>query len=326
MADAVVLPDDLEFAPEPPPKGARIWLRDNMFSTPASGVMSIVSIILVILAYRGLLGFLFNPQRRWDAVTFNMKLLMVQAYPQDEMWRVWLTVGIVFALLGASFAIWRLGANTEPYIVGKVLMSMGVFMVLGGLLGPFTSGTDVATDAPGWISEGRIWWLAIGAVLLVVGYAIRAFTGERAKEAIIPVMGLVLLAMVIGVAIIWIVDVPVPGKVVDGQVITDGAEAAGVRAPQVKVFRPVSETTTMPWTVIALVSTLSYLVFRLVRGRGLDEVIKKTLTTLWVLAFPILVLVVLRKPTWDWAEGAQVHLAGFVVFAIFGSLLLWWAA
>lgn len=326
MADAIVLPDDLEVAPEPPPKGAGIWLRDNMFSTPASGVMSVVSVGLVLLAYRGLLGFLFNPLRRWDAVTFNMKLLMVQAYPQDEMWRVWLTVGIVFALLAGSFAMWRLGGNAEPRVVGKVLMAMGAFFVLGGLLGPFTSGSDVPDNAPAWISEGRIWWLAVGALLLLGGYALRAFMGERAKEALIPVMGLILLALVIGVAIIWLVDVPVPAKIVDGEVVTSGAEAAGVRAPQVRVFRPVSETTTLPWTVIALVSTLSYIVFRLLRGRGMDDLIKKTFTTLWVLAFPVLVLVLLRKPTWDWGEGAQTYLAGFVVFAILGSALLWWSA
>ncbi|MDJ0790429.1 MAG: amino acid ABC transporter permease [Acidimicrobiia bacterium] len=326
--EGVVLVDDQELAPEPPPKGPRIWLRDNLFSTPASGVMTVISIVIVLFAYRGLLNFVFDPLRRWDAVTFNMKLLMVQAYPGDEMWRVWLSVGIVFGLLAASLAMWRLGGMAEPRRIGAVLMGVGGAVILGGLLGPFNSTDVVPPNAPAWISEGRIWWFIVGAVLMVIGYALRAATGERAKESIIPIMGLVGVLIVLGLAVIWVVDVPVPAKIVDGQAITDGAEAAGVRAPQVKVFRPVAESTTIPWTLIAVVSVIVYVFFRLVGGASsaADAAIKRTLTVLWVLAFPVLVLILLRKPEWDWAEGATVHGLGFLVMGAIGSLLLWWMA
>ena len=326
--DGVVLVDDQELAPEPPPKGPRIWLRDNLFSTPASGVMTVISIVIVLFAYRGLLNFVFDPLRRWDAVTFNMKLLMVQAYPGDEMWRVWLSVGIVFGLLAASLAMWRLGGMAEPRRIGAVLMGVGGAVIIGGLLGPFNSTDVVPPNAPAWISEGRIWWFIVGAVLMAIGYGLRTFTGERAKESIIPIMGLVGVLIVIGLAVIWVVDVPVPAKIVDGQAITDGAEAAGVRAPQVKVFRPVAESTTIPWTLIAIVSVIIYVFFRLIGGASstVDAAIKRTLTVLWVLAFPVLVLILLRKPEWDWGEGASVHGLGFLVMGAVGSLLLWWMA
>ena len=38
-----------EFAPETPPKGPLVWMRDNLFSTPFNGVLSVVSIVVILL-------------------------------------------------------------------------------------------------------------------------------------------------------------------------------------------------------------------------------------------------------------------------------------
>lgn len=319
MTDAMTALE-LEFAPEPPPKGARVWLRDNLFSTPASGVMTIVSITVVVLAIRGLLNFLFDPLRRWDAVTFNMKLLMVQAFPADELWRIWWSVGIIVALLAASFAVWRIGGMAEPREVGRVLTGTGGLLLLAGVVGPFTS------DTGAWISTGRIIWLGLGTILVGLGYAARAFTGARAKQPIIPIMGLVAVLILLIVAVLWTVEVPVPGKVVDGEVITSGAEAAGVQGLQVKVLRPVASTTTIPWTIIAAVGIIVYGLFRLIGGASLSRAIKRTLTVLWLLSFPVLLLVLLRNPEWDLEAGVSTFLPAFVVFAVVGAVLMWFVS
>ena len=68
--------------------------------------------------------------------------------------------------------------------------------------------------------------------MLGIGYAIRTFTGERAKQEILPVMGLIGVLIVLLLVAIWTIEVPVPAKIVDGEVITSGAEAAGVRGEQ----------------------------------------------------------------------------------------------
>lgn len=318
MTDAMTALD-LEFAPEPPPKGAWIWLRDNLFSTPASGVMTIASITLVVLAIRGLLNFFFDPLRRWDAVTFNMKLLMTQAYPADELWRMWWSVGIVVALLAASFAVWRIGGMAEPREVGRVLTGTGGLLLLAGVVGPFTS------DTGAWMSTGRAIWLGLGAILVGLGYAARAFTGERAKQPIIPIMGLVAVLILLIVAVLWTVEVPVPGKIVDGEVITSGAEASGVQGLQVKVLRPISSTTTIPWTIIAAVSIIVYGIFRIF-GASQSGAIKKTLTVLWLLSFPLLLLVLLRNPEWDLDAGVSTYLPALVVFSVIGVGLMWFVS
>ena len=312
MTDATTLPD-LELAPEPPPKGVGIWLRENLFSTWASGVMTVAAVLLVIWAFRGLLNFVFDPLRRWDAVTFNMKLLMVQAYPNGDIWRVWLAVGIVVALLAASLAVWRVGGMAEPRRVGQVVMGFGAALVLGGLLGPFSPGARTA-------------WIIAGAVLLLGGYALRAFTGENAKKEIIPIMGVIGLLVVGLIALIWVIEVPVPAKIVDGQVITDGAEAAGVRGEQTKVFRPLAETTTLPWTIIALVGIIVYGTFRYIGRLGRAAATKRTLTVLWLASFPVLVLILLRNPQWDWDVAVSTYIPAFLVFGAIGAGVLWFVA
>lgn len=311
--DEMMTAPDLELAPEPPPTGPRIWLRDNLFSTPASAVMSIVSIAIVLFAIRGFLAFIFDPLRRWDAVTFNMRLLMVQAFPEDELWRVWLTVGIVFTLLAATLAVWKIGGNLEPRVLGKTMMGAGGLIALCGVLGPFSTGAMAG-------------WLIVGAILLAGGYALRAFTGDKAKEEIIPVMAVIGVLMVIIIAVIWTIEVPVPAKIVDGQVITDGAEAAGVRGEQTKVMMPIAETTTIPWTIIFALTAIVWGFFRLLFGsRDNNEVVKKTLTTMWLMTFPVLVLVLLRNPEWD-GDILVDHIIGFIGAALIGSVILWYVS
>lgn len=208
----------------------------------------------------------------------------------------------------------------EPREVGRVLTGTGGLLLLAGVVGPFTS------DTGAWISTGRIIWLGLGTILVGLGYAARAFTGARAKQPIIPIMGLVAVLILLIVAVLWTVEVPVPGKVVDGEVITSGAEAAGVQGLQVKVLRPVASTTTIPWTIIAAVGIIVYGLFRLIGGASLSRAIKRTLTVLWLLSFPVLLLVLLRNPEWDLEAGVSTFLPAFVVFAVVGAVLMWFVS
>ena len=294
MADMTTAPE-LEIAPEPPPKGARVWLRDNLFSTPASAVMTVISLIIVFLAYRGLLGFVFNPGGRWDAVTFNMKLLMVQAYPSDDLWRVWLSVGFIFALAAASFAIWRIGGKVEPRALTKVLMSIGGALVIGGLLAPFSA-------------SGTITWIVIGLVLAGLGWLVRMWAGERSKEPIVPVMGLVGIGFLLITIAIWIMEVPYPSRDADGG--------------QIIIQQGIATTTTIPWPIIFAITAIVYVLFRLIGGSSKDGAIRGTLTVLWALSFPVLLLIVLRNPDMDISKATTFYIPVFIGFAVAGWLLL----
>jgi general L-amino acid transport system permease protein len=293
MADMMVAPE-LEIAPEPPPKGVGIWMKDNLFSTPASAVMTVIALILVVLAYRSLLAFVFNPGGRWDAVTFNMKLLMVQAYPADDLWRVWVSVGFIAVMAAASFAVWKIGGMAEPRAVGKMLMGLGGAIVLGGVLAPFST-------------SGKIIWIVAGAVVLGLGWATSALTGERAKDPIVPVMALVGVALLVITAVMWTVQLPWPSRDADGN--------------QIIIQQAIATTTTIPWTIIFALSAIVYVIFKLFGAKS-SGALKGTLTALWLLSFPVLLLVVLRDPNLDTSKAVSLYLPVFVGFSVVGWFLL----
>ena len=293
MADMMLAPE-LEIAPEPPPKGPTLWMRENLFSTPASAVMTIVASIIVVLAYRGILTFVFDPGGRWDAVTFNMKLLMVQAYPAEDLWRMWLSVGFIVVLAAASFAVWKIGGMAEPRNVGRGLMGLGGAIVLGGMLAPFST-------------SGRIIWIVAGAVLLAIGWALRNLIGERAKDPVLPTMGLVGVGMLVIIAVIWTVELPWPSRDVDGN--------------QIIIQQGIATTTTIPWTLIFVLAAIMYVIFKLFGAKS-SGAIKGTLTALWLLSFPVLLLIVLRDPDIDTSKAVSLYLPVFVVFAVVGWLIL----
>ncbi|MCL1595240.1 MAG: amino acid ABC transporter permease [Actinomycetia bacterium] len=294
MSDMMTAPE-LEIAPEPPPKGPRIWMKDNLFSTPASIVMTIVSLVVVVLAYRGLLAFVFDPLGRWDAVTFNMKLLMVQAYPADVLWRVWGSVGFIFSMAAASFAMWKIGGMAEPRNVGKGFMGAGGGIVLGGVLAPIST-------------TGRLTWIVVGIVLLAIGWALRTLTGERAKEPIVPVMGLVGIGFVVITALIWTIELPWPSRDAEGN--------------QMIIQQGIATTTTIPWTLIFAISAIVYVMFKLIANSSKGAAIRGTLAVLWALSFPVLLLIVLRDPGLDWSKAVSFYIPVIIGFSLVGWLIL----
>ena len=82
-------------------------LRESLFSSVGSALLTIATTYLVINFFRGMLGFALTSDKDWLAVLNNMQLYMVQAYPEEDFIRVWLSVGLTFVLAGLSIGIWR---------------------------------------------------------------------------------------------------------------------------------------------------------------------------------------------------------------------------
>lgn len=305
MTQQIDLPDVPELAPEPPPRGPRVWLTENLFSTPSSTLLSLVFIAIALFAFRALLDFVFNEERRWEAVTFNVRLMMVDAYPSGQMARVWFSVALVVALLAASFAIYRVGGHTTPRKVGNNLATLGGFIVLTGLVGPW----GIRFSPLG--AESMRWFLVLfvfGLVLFALGYAIRTVPGERAKDSSIPVMGTVLAGIIVLLIALWTIVLPVP---------TRDAEGA-----QITIFEPIAETTRTPWTLIFLLAIATYVVVRLVGSRIPEQGARKTLMALWGLSFPVIVLVILRDPGLDYNRVLTWYLPVALGLIIIGGLIL----
>jgi general L-amino acid transport system permease protein len=93
----------------PPPVsvvGPRAWMRQNLFS---SWISSIVTVALAaLLALVGLLvGRWVLTEARWGVVTTNFRLFLIGLYPAGEAWRVWLALLAVSVLAGVTAASTR---------------------------------------------------------------------------------------------------------------------------------------------------------------------------------------------------------------------------
>jgi len=300
--------DTLERPPELPPSGPWVWIQENLLGGNSlaarifNGFLSAMFAVLAVFGIRYVTGFLFSDERRWGAVTVNMKFLMVQAYPQDDLWRIWVTVGTFLVLLATTLAV----AKTPPRIsIHKVALGVraaAVFVLLTAIVHPAfpISGTRVV----------------LGVAAIVVGLAAQGAAGfyVSRKDDSIPFLSLLALGMVAIVGVIWTIDLPFPTTTFEEGVA------------------PIARTTTGPWTILFALAIGTYFV-----GRGLvswlgSERIRKILTILWVASYPVLIMVIQRAPILDWTDilgfGEMSFLASdlgsVALFGIVGGALLWW--
>ncbi len=294
MADKskIILPDIEEYAPEPPPKGPVVWAKDNLFYSIASTILTVVGAAIAIVFVGGMVGFILAPERKWEAITTNLRLLMIQAYPQEATWRIWLSLGAVLVLLGLSLAFWHAGGKTEPRKVGRSLAGFGGVVALVVVVAPFSI-------------SGRVIGLVVGAVMVTAGLGVVRLLGERAKESTIPT--LVIIAIVAGlvIAALWVLKVPIP----------DPEAGAGQSRLQ-----SIAATTTGPWTLLYLATIAAYFLGTVLRRVIPERTGRLALMVSWALSFPVIVLHLSRGV--EFHGVGQYALVG-LGFAIVGGAIIW---
>ena len=90
-------PPEIQFA------GGIRCVNENLFSITGSSILTFLSICVIIGLFRSIIGFFISPEREWTAITYNLRLYMVQAYPESDFIRVWITIGLVLGLLGLTW-------------------------------------------------------------------------------------------------------------------------------------------------------------------------------------------------------------------------------
>lgn len=291
----IVLPEIEELAPEPPPKGPIVWAKDNLFYSVASTLLTFFGAAVAVLFVRGMFGFILEDERKWEAITTNMRLLMIQAYPQDATWRIWLSLGIVAALFGLSLAFWRAGGKQEPRVLGRAVAALGGLLIFVFTVAPF-EGTV------------RIVGLVVGAVLVVAALGALRLLGDRAKEKTVPVLLIGAILGALAVITLWVIRVPVPDP------------EGGIGDT---VLEPLARTTTGPWTILFFVVIAAYYLGKLLLRVVPERVGRIVLVAGWVMSFPIIVLHLARGV--EFQNVGQYLLIG-LGFAIVGSLVIWFLA
>jgi general L-amino acid transport system permease protein len=128
--------------------GPFAWLRKNLFSTWYNAALTLTALWLLYALLRPAIQWTLT-EARWGVIEANLMLFMIGQYPRDQLWRVWLTIYMLGAMIGLSWGVWNQAARGFAFIA----LGAGIAFALIGLL--LNSGV--------WIN-----WLIADAVLLAL--------------------------------------------------------------------------------------------------------------------------------------------------------------
>jgi general L-amino acid transport system permease protein len=158
----------VEVAPVAAPATPREWLRQNLFSSWANGLLTVVaSAVLLYLAFR-LLRFVFV-SADWSVLKANLRVYMTGRFPVDELWRVWGVVYLVTALAGISRGMLVRARWTRARVLS---VAVPVVLLIGALL---------------YLVESALVWLLLGVavVVLVAGTVIGSRLGPARRAPLL---------------------------------------------------------------------------------------------------------------------------------------------
>jgi general L-amino acid transport system permease protein len=294
----------LESPPEVQFAGVSRWLKENLFSSLSSSILTLISVAAVVSVFRSIIGFFISPEREWTAVTYNLQLYMVQAYPESDFIRVWITVGLLIFLLGLS---WGFNSLKEKVLVKEWCdgllkgISSFLFIVLVAPTNVDVEGTSVEVFS----NNTRYICIALGVGLLLAIYLLRK---TYPKTAIVKDR-ISFLYISLVVASIWIIKVPT---------VTFTANNERVDPDP---FLPLANTTTIPWTIIFGCMIFAYIIGSFLKTKGKNSMSRLILSS-WVLAPLVIVSWIYRKPDFGMSNILTLDIPIAVGFSVLGILAI----
>ena len=304
MADNVNIqesPPEVQFA------GVNRWLRENLFSSTGSAILTFVSIGALIGLFRSIIGFFISPEREWTAITYNLRLYMVQAYPESDFIRVWITIGLVMGLLGLTWGFNSVNEKSSLKSTGTTLMKVFSSLFLLVLIAPTSVVIDKVegTVAEVFQQELRIYLLAVLAGLIFVSYFIRTklASQEVSKDYLnIGYVGLLVVS-------IWLIKVP-----------TVTFDSSNVRIEPDPLL-PLAASTKNPWTALYLLLVVTFFIGRYLNSKNLTS-FKRILPVSWLLTPLVVVTWIYRKPDFTLSQITTLDLPVILGFSVIGYLVI----
>ena len=294
----------LESPPEVQFAGVSRWLKENLFSSLSSSILTVLSVAAVVSVFRAIIGFFISPEREWTAVTYNLQLYMVQAYPESDFIRVWITVGLLIFLLGLS---WGFNSLKEKVIIKEwcdgLLKGISSFLFIV-LIAP-TSVDVEGTTVEVFSNNTRYICIAVGVGLILTVYLLRKTYPKN--EIVRDRISFLYLSMLVGS--IWIIKVPT---------VTFTSSNERVDPDP---FLPLANTTTIPWTIIFGFMIFAYLIGSFLKAKGKNSMSRLILSS-WVLAPLVIVSWIYRKPDFGMSNILTLDIPIAVTFSILGILAI----
>ena len=92
-------------------------MRKNLFPSRSGTLLTILAGAILAGILVGVVYFVFVGAN-WEVITHNRWLLFAGGFPQDEAWRLWVSIAIVFALIGMAYGTWSsMGRRDHLFVV-----------------------------------------------------------------------------------------------------------------------------------------------------------------------------------------------------------------
>jgi general L-amino acid transport system permease protein len=203
------------------------WLKDRLFNSLASALVTLVIVLWIMAAVRGLLDWaVFNASfaadpvaaragahtgATWGVVYANLRLFLVGQFPRDELWRVWVSLALVAVLLAASVLVYGpLRARLKPLRrVVTLLWLLSPIVIWLLLRGQGAGGPLPTIETRFW--GGLLLTLLITVFSLVVSFplGILLALGRRSQLPGIPAWLTLLVVGGLSVYGLWTYTLPV---------------------------------------------------------------------------------------------------------------------
>ncbi len=111
----------------PPTKKYTIlgWIKRNFFNSFGDSLLTIIALWITYAMISPALLWGFG-DASWTVIADNLKLFMVGRYPAEELWRIWVVLYLLTAVVGFTWSVWVKGKEKAGY----VLIGIPIFLAL----------------------------------------------------------------------------------------------------------------------------------------------------------------------------------------------------
>lgn len=282
-------------------------IKENLFSSPVSTLLTFLTSYIMISFFRGMFGFATAPDKDWLSVLNNMQLYMVQAYPESDFIRIWICVGLGFIFSGLSVGLWETGEKTSFSKLCLTFSKIVSGIILLTLVAPTTSvivstATGIREQVDVFSYAERIPLLGILLGLLIVFFLLSKINLNFNKSFLVSIY------LFVPIVFLWIMKIPT--------IELDSENQRVFPDP----LMPIANSTKIPWTLIWMSFVAAYLIGIYFKNK---KQFKTAVSISWVL-LPLLIFSwIFKKPLIDLNELIRNDLPVFIGLLLIGVLTIY---
>ena len=151
------------------------WIRENLFSNLFDSALTVISLLFLFFVIRLVLDWVFN-LAQWEVITENIRILMKGSYPGDQVWRIWLGLVLLGAVVGINLRAWNRELNRATIAIAAIPLILALL--------PFAS------------ANARVNLIIVQATV-AAAYLMTSFPAEKRRRQIAAIASILYLPVFI---------------------------------------------------------------------------------------------------------------------------------